>query len=129
MFLMIDLGRSNGISLELSPGTPYDEVMSRCTALFGVSLFAAGILTGCTTLARNFDRLRAAMTKPETDEDTHNYGAFFVSLRWPISELPSECSGPDLCQYPQAKKWIRPREHAPESAKSEGPKGDPTGRK
>lgn len=52
--------------------------MSRCTAFFGVSLFAMGILTGCTTLARNFDRLRAAMNKPETDEDTHNYGAFFL---------------------------------------------------
>jgi hypothetical protein len=37
-----------------------------------------GILTGCTTLARNFDRLRAAMNKPEADEDTHNYGAFFL---------------------------------------------------
>jgi hypothetical protein len=52
-------------------------------------LLFAGILTGCTTLARNFDRLRAAMTKPETDEDSHYYGAFFISSRLSLSELPS----------------------------------------
>ena len=44
--------------------------------------FAAGtILTGCTSLARSFNRIRAEMTKPETDEETNNYGAFFTSPR------------------------------------------------
>jgi hypothetical protein len=45
-------------------------------------LFTAGIfLTGCTSLARSFNRIRAEMTKPETDEETHNYGAFFTAPR------------------------------------------------
>jgi hypothetical protein len=26
---------------------------------------------------RNYDRIRAELTKPETDENTHNYGAYF----------------------------------------------------
>jgi hypothetical protein len=28
-------------------------------------------------LSRNYNRIRAELTKPETDEDTHNYGAYF----------------------------------------------------
>jgi hypothetical protein len=44
-----------------------------------LSLGAAIFLTGCTSLARSFNRIRAEMTKPETDEETNNYGAFFTS--------------------------------------------------
>jgi hypothetical protein len=28
-------------------------------------------------LTRNYNRIRAELTKPEADEDTHNYGAYF----------------------------------------------------
>jgi hypothetical protein len=28
-------------------------------------------------LSRNYNRIRAELTKPETDEDIHNYGAYF----------------------------------------------------
>jgi hypothetical protein len=42
-----------------------------------VLLLVGGILfTGCMSIARGFNRVRAEMTKPPTDEDTHNYGAF-----------------------------------------------------
>jgi hypothetical protein len=45
-------------------------------------VFAAGIFfTGCTSLARGFNWVHAEMTKPPTDEDTHNYGAFFTTPR------------------------------------------------
>jgi len=37
---------------------------------------------------RNYDRIRAELTKPETDETTHNYGAYF--------EAPLRDSG-DFC--------------------------------
>ena len=37
-------------------------------------------LTGCTSLVRDFNRIRAEMTKPETDEEINNYGAFFTTL-------------------------------------------------
>jgi hypothetical protein len=28
-------------------------------------------------LTRNYNRVRAELTKPEADEDIHNYGAYF----------------------------------------------------
>jgi hypothetical protein len=51
--------------------------MSRLTWLFHLLLVSLGFLTGCTMLNRNYNRIRAELTKPETDEDTHNYGAYF----------------------------------------------------
>jgi hypothetical protein len=42
-------------------------------------IFAVGILTGCKTLATSFNRIRDMMTKEETPEETHYYGAFFTS--------------------------------------------------
>jgi hypothetical protein len=67
--------------------------MSRFTPLFYVLPFAAGILTGCTTLVTSLNRIHAAMTKEETPGESHNYGAFFKSsLSW-TSELPTEWSG------------------------------------
>ena len=46
-----------------------------------VLLFAAGIFfTGCTSLVRGFNRVRAEMTKPATDQEINNYGAFFTDL-------------------------------------------------
>ena len=41
-------------------------------------LFAVGILTGCTSLATTFNRIHAAMTKDETPEESHYYGAYFI---------------------------------------------------
>ena len=35
------------------------------------------------------------MTKEETPEESHNYGAFFTSQLSMPSELPSEWSGPE----------------------------------
>jgi hypothetical protein len=47
-----------------------------------VLFFAAGtFFTGCASLTRGYNRIRAEMTKPPTDEDTHNYGAFFNTPR------------------------------------------------
>jgi hypothetical protein len=63
--------------LELSLSTGYDDAMSRLTWLFHVLLVSLGLLTGCSMLTRNYNRIRAEMTRPETDEDTHNYGAYF----------------------------------------------------
>ena len=40
---------------------------------------AVGILTGCTTLVTSFNRIHDMMTKEETPEETHYYGAFFTS--------------------------------------------------
>lgn len=62
--------------LELSLSTGYDDEMPRLTWLFHVLLISMGFVTGCTMLSRNFNRIRTEMTKPETDEDTHNYGAY-----------------------------------------------------
>ena len=56
-----------------------------------VLLFAAGIFfTGCTSLVRGFNRVRAEMTKPATDEETHNYGAFFTTPRSLTSDGPTK---------------------------------------
>jgi hypothetical protein len=51
--------------------------MSRLTWLFRILLVSLGLLTGCSMLSRNYNRIRAELTKPENDEDTHNYGAYF----------------------------------------------------
>ena len=42
-------------------------------------IFAVGILTGCQTLVTSFNRIHDMMTKEETPEETHYYGAFFTS--------------------------------------------------
>src|SRR5271165_1863757 len=42
-------------------------------------IFAVGILTGCRTLVTSFNRIHDMMTKEETPEETHYYGAFFTS--------------------------------------------------
>ena len=56
-----------------------------------VLFFAAGIFfTGCTSLVRGFNRVRAEMTKPPTDEETHNYGAFFTAPRSLTSDGPTK---------------------------------------
>jgi hypothetical protein len=56
-----------------------------------VLLFAAGIFfTGCTSLVRGFNRVRAEMTKPATDEETHNYGAFYTTPRSLRSDGPTK---------------------------------------
>jgi hypothetical protein len=43
------------------------------------AICAFGILTGCTTLVTSFNRIHDMMTKEETPEETHYYGAFFTS--------------------------------------------------
>jgi len=66
---------------------------SRFISLIHV-LLAVGMLTGCTSLVRTFNRIYAGMTKEETNEESNNYGAFF---RWSLSsnsELPKKWSGP-----------------------------------
>jgi hypothetical protein len=56
-----------------------------------VLFFAAGIFsTGCTSLVRGYNRVRAEMTKPPTDEETHNYGAFFTTPRSLTSDGPAK---------------------------------------
>ena len=40
---------------------------------------AVGILTGCRTMTTSLNRIRDVMTKEETPEESHNYGAFFTS--------------------------------------------------
>ena len=55
---------------------------------------AVGILTGCRTMTTSLNRIRDMMTKEETPEESHNYGAFFTSQLSMTSELPSEWSGP-----------------------------------
>ena len=63
--------------LEPTLSAGYDDAMSRLTWLFHLLLVSLGFLTGCTILNRNYNRIRAELTKPETDEDTHHYGAYF----------------------------------------------------
>jgi hypothetical protein len=63
--------------LEPSLSTGYDDAMSRLVWLFHILLVSLGLLTGCSMLSRNYNRIRAELTKPETDEATHNYGAYF----------------------------------------------------
>jgi hypothetical protein len=57
------------------------EEMNSLRGLYKVlaAICAVGILTGCTTLVTTFNRIHAAMTKEETPEESHNYGAFFTS--------------------------------------------------
>jgi hypothetical protein len=43
---------------------------------FLVLSFCCGMLTGCTSLVTTFNRIHAAMTNQEPNEQ-HNYGAFF----------------------------------------------------
>jgi hypothetical protein len=96
------------ISLELSSSTEYDDAMSRYTPLFPVLPFAVVILTGCTTLVRSYDRIRAVMTKGDTDDQNiHNYGAFFRSSLSLTSELPNQWTGLNSPHYPVAKERIR----------------------
>jgi hypothetical protein len=37
------------------------------------------ILTGCTTLVTTYDRIRATLNEPETDDTIHRYGAWFLA--------------------------------------------------
>jgi hypothetical protein len=76
-----ELLRTRGLRsvLELSAETEYDEAMSRLTAWIHLLLLAAGILTGCTTLATTYQRVRATLTEPETDQTIHHYGAWFFT--------------------------------------------------
>jgi hypothetical protein len=99
---------SLAIGLELSSSTEYDDAMSRCTPLFHLLPFAVVILTGCTTLVRSYDRIRAVMTKGDTDEQSiNNYGAFFRSSLSLTSELPNEWTDLNSPHYPVAKEHVR----------------------
>jgi hypothetical protein len=60
---------------------------------------AVGIVTGCTTLATSLNRIHDLMTKPDTPEESHNYGAFFRSSQSLTSELPSAWSEHNFRQY------------------------------
>jgi len=82
--------------------------MARFVSLFHVLPLAVGILTGCTTLVRSYDRIRAVMTKPEPNEETNNYGAFFLLPRSLTSE-PSQWSGPDWREDNQGSGGFTPR--------------------
>jgi hypothetical protein len=70
--------------------------MSRFTWLFRVFPFVVGILTGCTSLVTSFNRIHASMTKQETPEESHNYGAFFRASRSLNTELPTQWSALNL---------------------------------
>jgi hypothetical protein len=63
---------------------------------------AVGIFTGCRTLVTSFNRVRDMMTKEETPEETHYYGAFFTSPLSMTSELPCKRYGP---RFPSPNKW------------------------
>jgi hypothetical protein len=82
--------------------------MSRYTPLFPVLPFAVVILTGCTTLVRSYDRIRAVMTKGDTDDQNiNNYGAFFRSSLSLTSELPNQWTDLNSPHYPVVKGHIR----------------------
>ena len=68
---------------------------------------AAGILTGCTTLVTGFNRIHDMMTKEETPEETHYYGAFFTSPLPMTSELPTE--------WPRHKKSAHKKPNLPQT--------------
>jgi hypothetical protein len=71
--------------LELLRSTRYDDAMPRWTSLLRVLPLSVWFLTGCTTMQRDFNWVRAELTKPPADEDTHNYGAFIIlSLEAPL---------------------------------------------
>jgi hypothetical protein len=75
-------------------------------------LFAAGILTGCTTLATTFNRIHAEMTKEEMPEESRYYGAFFLGSLSSYSELPRQWSGANFRQYDRASTNGPERDHA-----------------
>jgi hypothetical protein len=83
--------------LELSLSTQYDDEMSRLTWLFHVMLLSLGLLTGCTMWTRDFNRIRAELTKPDTDEDTHNYGAY-LEAPFPANSKVERLSRPAQCR-------------------------------
>lgn len=81
--------------------------MSRCTPLFHVLPFAVVILSGCTTLVRSYDRIRAVMTKEDTDEQINNYGAYFSSSLSLTPELPKGMVQPQFSSLPGGKGRVR----------------------
>jgi hypothetical protein len=68
-------------------------MMSRFNLAFYFFPFVAGLLTGCTTLARTYEGIRATMIRDETDEQINNYGAFFEASQSPTLGLGAEWSG------------------------------------
>jgi hypothetical protein len=81
-----------------STATVFDQVAETkpVRGLFKIFTIACavGIFTGCRTLVTSFNRVHDMMTKEETPEETHHYGAFFTSPLSMTSELPSERCGP-----------------------------------
>jgi hypothetical protein len=53
--------------------------MPRLPSWVHVLPLTVGILTGCTTLVTTYDRIRASLNEPETDDTIHRYGAWFLS--------------------------------------------------
>jgi hypothetical protein len=47
-------------------------------------------LTGCTSLVKGFNSIRAEMAKPESDQEIHNYGAFFTTPESLTSDGPTK---------------------------------------
>jgi hypothetical protein len=65
--------------LELSAKTEYDDAMPHLPSWIHVLPLTVGILTGCTTMVTTYDRIRASLNEPETDETIHRYGAWFLT--------------------------------------------------
>jgi hypothetical protein len=89
-------------ALELEPITGYDDAMSRLTWLFSFLLVSLGVLTGCAMWNRNYNRIRAELTKPEADEDVHNYGAYFAAP-FPATTETSPTGAPSAAPGRNAK--------------------------
>jgi hypothetical protein len=53
--------------------------MPRLPSWVHVLPLTVGILTGCTTLVTTYDRIRASLSEPETDDTIHRYGAWFLA--------------------------------------------------
>jgi hypothetical protein len=53
--------------------------MARLPSWVHVLPLTVGILTGCTTLVTTYDRIRATLNDPETDDTIHRYGAWFLA--------------------------------------------------
>ena len=53
--------------------------MPRLPSWVHVLPLTVGILTGCTTLVTTYDRIRATLSEPETDDTIHRYGAWFLA--------------------------------------------------
>jgi len=68
-----------GSILELSIKTRYDDAMPRLPSWVHILPLTVGILTGCTTLVTTYDRLRATLNEPETDDTIRRYGAWFLA--------------------------------------------------